>query len=65
MCFFRLALLALLSLFFFFGIEIKAQEKSISQIENIQNVEDRPLNNISLNFLGDASKISINYEKQF
>ena len=55
----------LILLLCFFGIEIKAQEKSISQIEKIQSVEDRPLNNISLNFLGDASKISINYEKQF
>mgnify|MGYP003327803738 CR=1 FL=1 len=49
----------------FFVIEIKAQEKSISQIEKIQSVEDRLLNNISLNLLGDASIISINYEKQY
>jgi hypothetical protein len=61
MYFSRLILLSLL----FFGIEIKAQEKSISQIEKIQSVEDRPLNSISLNLLGDASKLSINYEKQF
>ena len=62
MCFSRLILLSLLC---FFGIEIKAQEKSIFQIEKIQSVDDRPLNNISLSFLGDASKVSINYEKQF
>ena len=36
-----------------------------SQIEKMQSVDDRPLNNISLNFLGDATKMSINYEKQF
>lgn len=57
--------LILLSLLCFFAIEIKAQENSISQIEKIQSVEDRPLNNISLNLLGDASYISINYEKQY
>ena len=47
------------------SLEVKTQEKSISQIEKIQSVEDRPLNNISLNLLGDASIISINYEKQY
>ena len=57
--------LILLSLLCFFVTQVKAQEKSISQIEKIQSVEDRPLNNISLNFLGDASQISINYEKQY
>ena len=57
--------LILLSLLFCFGSEIKAQEKSISQIEKIKSIEDRPLNNISLNLLGDASRISFNYEKQY
>ena len=57
--------LILLSLLFCFGSEIKAQEKSISQIEKNKSIEDRPLNNISLNLLGDASRISFNYEKQY
>jgi hypothetical protein len=57
--------LILLSIFFCFGIELKAQENSISQIGEVQNVLDRPLNNISLNLLGDASILSINFEKQY
>ncbi len=45
----------------------KEQEKSITKaIEKVLNgLSDRPLNNISLNLLGDASIISINYEKQY
>ena len=62
MYFYRLILLSLL---FCFGTEIKAKEKSISQIEKNKSIEDRPLNNISLNLLGDASRISFNYEKQY
>jgi len=61
MFFYRLLLLLLL----LFGIEIKAQEKSKFQTEKIQSVDDRPLNNISLSLFGDASYISINYEKQY
>jgi hypothetical protein len=57
--------LIFLSILVCLSLEVKTQEKSISQIENIQSVEDRPLNNISLNLLGDASIISINYEKQY
>ena len=57
--------LILLLIFFCFVIENKAQEKSISQIEKIQSAEDRPLNNISLNILGDASILSINFEKLY
>ena len=57
--------LILLSIFFCFGIELKAQENSVSQIAEVQNVLDRPLNNISLNILGDASILSINFEKQY
>jgi hypothetical protein len=30
-----------------------------------EDVEKRPLNNVSLNFAGDASLVSINYERQF
>ena len=62
MCFYRLILLSLL---FCFVSGIKAQDKFTSQIEKIQSIEDRPLNNISLNLLGDASRISLNYEKQY
>jgi len=57
--------LILLSIFFCFGIVLKAQENSIFQIGEVQNVLDRPLNNISLNLLGDASILSINFEKQY
>jgi len=55
----------ILLIFFCFGIEINAQENSISQIGEVQSVVNRPLNNISLNLLGDASILSINYEKQY
>ena len=57
--------LILLSIFFCFGIEINAQENPIFQRGKKKSVEDRPLNNISLNLLGDASILSINYEKQY
>jgi hypothetical protein len=30
-----------------------------------EEVEPRPLNNVTLNFIGDASLVSINYERQF
>ena len=43
----------------------KAQKKSISKIENIKDSFNRPLKSIGLNFLGDASKISINHEKLY
>ena len=58
----RLFLLILLCIY---GTELKSQENSISQIEKNNTKRARPLNNISLNFFGDASKISINYEKQY
>ena len=43
----------------------KAQKKSISKIENIKDSFNRPLKSIGLNFLGDASIISINHEKLY
>ena len=57
--------LILFLLFVCFGIGIKAQEKSIYKLEKTQNLSARPLKNINLNLLGDASIISINYEKQY
>ena len=59
----RLIILTILLLLFV--TEIKAQKKSISKIENIKDSIDRPLKSIGLNFLGDASRISINHEKLY
>ena len=57
--------LIFLSILVCLALEVKSQERSIPQIEKNQSIEHRPLNNISLNLLGDASKLSINYEKQY
>ena len=45
----------------------KVEEKSIAKaIEEVLNGSSkRPLHNISLNLFGDASKLSINYERQY
>ena len=57
--------LIFLSILFCLSLDVKTQEISMPKTEKNQSIENRPLNNISLNLLGDASIISINYEKQY